>query len=75
MQLVLYCDIFCGLGYGVFVLRNVQAGEFLLQYPGEVLSAEDGVKREEQYKNEQLGCYLYFFDFNGKKLWSVKFIL
>jgi len=46
----------------VFLLRwKSNTGLFLLEYPGPLLTAEEGSKREEQYESEKLGSYLYFF--------------
>ena len=52
-------------GRGVFAATNIPAGEFLLQYDGELISSEEGDIREETLEN----VYRYFFTSGRQKYW------
>ena len=54
------------LGFGVFTTANVEAGEFLLEYRGELVSSDEGNRRRKQY-HPNLGSYLFFYN----KFWYV----
>ncbi|XP_057300018.1 uncharacterized protein LOC130630515 isoform X2 [Hydractinia symbiolongicarpus] len=56
------------IGHGVFALKKFIPGDFLLQYPGSLVTAEKGDKLEKYYEKKGKGCYLYFFNYHGKKL-------
>ncbi|XP_057297651.1 N-lysine methyltransferase KMT5A-B-like [Hydractinia symbiolongicarpus] len=56
------------IGHGVFALKKFIPGDFLLQYPGCLVTAEKGDKLEKYYEKKGKGCYLYFFNYHGKKL-------
>ncbi|XP_057297196.1 uncharacterized protein LOC130626107 isoform X2 [Hydractinia symbiolongicarpus] len=56
------------IGRGVFALKTFLPNDFLLQYPGELVDAKVGAERELLYEKEGRGCYLFFFNFNGRKL-------
>ena len=58
-------------GYGVFVTASKKIGSFLLHYPGELITCEQGGQREARYKLNNDGCYLFFFDYLGKQMWLV----
>ena len=47
------------LGYGVSAVTNFERKSFLLQYPGDVISIEEGRKREEPYP-KSFGSFIYF---------------
>ncbi|XP_068710571.1 N-lysine methyltransferase KMT5A-A-like isoform X1 [Montipora foliosa] len=51
------------IGKGVFATREFKSGHFLLQYKGELVSAEEGERREKQYSLD-FGNFLYFFQWN-----------
>ncbi|XP_044180170.1 uncharacterized protein LOC114952155 isoform X4 [Acropora millepora] len=51
------------IGKGVFATREFQMGDFLLQYKGELISGEEGERREKRYSSD-LGNFLYFFQWN-----------
>lgn len=52
------------IGMGVFAQRDFKQGQPILFYVGELLSANEGRKREQKY-TEKDGSYLYFFNHNG----------
>ena len=56
-------------GYGVFTCKFFDKGSFLLEYPGDLMSEEDGLVKEEGYAKSKKGCYLYFFEDGREKLW------
>ncbi|XP_070538829.1 uncharacterized protein [Ptychodera flava] len=49
-------------GWGVFASKPFEKGSFLLIYPGELISEEEGEKREEEIPS----VFRYFFSFKGK---------
>ncbi|XP_065671733.1 uncharacterized protein LOC136089609 [Hydra vulgaris] len=55
------------IGFGVFTLLPRKKGEFLLEYRGKKMTAQEGKLLEENHKNRGNGCYQYFFTFQGKK--------
>jgi histone-lysine N-methyltransferase SETD8 len=59
-------------GRGVVCNEDViPAGKFICEYAGELLSREDGEKREAEYKEKgESMSYLYFFT-DGNKEWCV----
>lgn len=59
------------IGHGVFTTRDFEKGSFLLEYPGELITSEEGEARNEEYKKRKLGSFLYYFpSADGKqKLW------
>ena len=52
----------------MFAKKDFRRGEFLLEYAGECISAEQGQDREKNYPIN-LGSYLFFFYWNKKNLW------
>ena len=57
------------LGSGVFAEKAFTKGSFLLEYRGELISKQNGEEREEAYKKERRGCFLYFFKSGSRNLW------
>jgi len=57
--------LFCFLGDGVFLLEDVQNGQFLCEYPGELITKEERMERDRRYTLEGKGSYI--FDFEHKK--------
>jgi hypothetical protein len=53
-------------GYGTYVTKPFFAGDYLLTYQGELVTAQEGEEREEGYGS---GVFLYFFQSCGKKYW------
>lgn len=43
-------------GFGVFVTKHVERGSFLLEYRGEVITAEEGSLRREHYPADDHIC-------------------
>lgn len=56
------------LGRGVFATEYFSKGSYLLEYKGELLTEEEGVKREQEY-NESLGSFIFFFKSGAKTMW------
>lgn len=54
------------LGYGVFAVTSFERKIFLLQCPGEVISIEEGRKREESYP-KSFGSFTDFIE--NFKMW------
>ena len=49
-----------------------QQGEYICTYDGELLSAEEGEKRDMQYdETPDSGSFLFFFPLEGKQYWYV----
>lgn len=50
--------------------RSFSRGELICEYSGELISREEAKSREESYsRDESIGCYMYYFEHKGKKLW------
>lgn len=59
-----------GKGRGVVSTRYFSRGELICEYSGELISYEEAKTREELYsKDESVGCYMYYFEHKGTKLW------
>lgn len=57
-----------GKGRGIFSTRPLQKGEFVVEYAGDRMSMEEGKTKEEEYKKDpEIGSYIYFFSFKGKR--------
>lgn len=56
------------IGKGVFTTEKRRAGAFLFEYHGELISEEEGNRRERTYPAD-LGSFLFFFKFGRKKYW------
>ncbi|XP_057302831.1 N-lysine methyltransferase KMT5A-like [Hydractinia symbiolongicarpus] len=54
--------------YGVVTLRDFIKGEYLLKYPGEMIAAKEGKRRDKIYGEQGKGCYLFYFIHNGQHL-------
>ena len=45
-------------------------GSLLCEYAGELITHAEALARESTYEKDQtIGCYLYFFQHKGTKLW------
>jgi len=51
-----------GHGRGLFCKRNIDAGEMVIEYAGEVIRAELTDKREKFYESKGIGCYMFRID-------------
>lgn len=49
------------LDFGVFTTKKFQKGDFLLEYPGDLISDKEGRERVEKY-DPSLGSYLFFYE-------------
>ena len=59
------------IGYGVLTRKHFCNKDFLLQYPGPLLSNSEGRRLEESYPTE-LGSLIFF---HGDKWWVCYFLL
>lgn len=55
-------------GKGLFAERKFPAGSFLLEYHGELISKEEGIKRENTYPVEN-GSFLLYFKSGRTEMW------
>lgn len=56
-------------GFGVFTTKKFATGDFLLQYPGDLITKEEAEERDAKYKEQQKGCFLYMFKDANKEFW------
>ncbi|XP_015790160.1 histone-lysine N-methyltransferase set-1-like [Tetranychus urticae] len=54
-------------GKGVTSKVKIPKNEFVCEYAGDLVKFSEAKIREKNYENEHLGCYLYFFNFKGKR--------
>ncbi|XP_015790022.1 histone-lysine N-methyltransferase set-1-like [Tetranychus urticae] len=52
---------------GVTSKVKIPKNEFGCEYAGDLVKFSEAKIREKNYENEHLGCYLYFFNFKGKR--------
>lgn len=65
---------FEGKGRGVVAARNFEKGEFVVEYAGDLIDLIEAKRREAKYALDQnAGCYMYYFKFNGQQYWLVTF--
>ena len=57
------------VGYGVFCVAAFDKGSFLLEYPGPLIDILTAEKREEMYRRDGAGCFLYYFNDGRQKRW------
>ena len=57
--------IILNAGRGIFAIRTIEPGSFLVEYSGELITALEGDKREENSES----VFRYFFQHKGKKWW------
>nr|WAB05089.1 histone-lysine N-methyltransferase trithorax [Colaphellus bowringi] len=51
-------------GRGLFCLRDIEAGEMVIEYAGEVIRSILTDKREKYYNSKGIGCYMFRVDDN-----------
>lgn len=51
-------------GRGLFSLRDIEAGEMVIEYAGEVIRSVLTDKRERYYNSKGIGCYMFRIDDN-----------
>lgn len=57
-----------GKGRGIFANKDLSKGDFVVEYAGDLMSLEEGKAREDEYSEDaEIGCYIYFFSFKGKR--------
>lgn len=49
-------------GRGLFCLRDIEAGEMVIEYAGEVIRSSLTDKREKYYESRDIGCYMFRID-------------
>ena len=58
-------------GYGVRSTAAIRRHSLICEYAGELLSSHGARLREQQYeRDEELGCYMFYFNWNGGE-WCV----
>ena len=55
-------------GRGIITRRAYAPSEFVCEYVGELITFNDGKRREMEY-DESIGSFLYFFHHNAKGWW------
>jgi len=60
----------CFVGCGLFLCGNRVNRQFIVQYAGQLLSAEEGYCREK----ERDSVFRYFFNYNNKHYWLVRWL-
>lgn len=61
-----------GVGYGLFTMEDVSQGEFVIEYLGELISQDEGVRREERRGDvfgEKTSTSFLFTLLDGEGLW------
>lgn len=59
-----------GKGRGVMSTLRFTRGELVCEYSGELITFNEARIREERYStDESIGCYMYYFEHKGTKLW------
>ena len=49
-------------GRGLYCKRNIDAGEMIIEYSGEVIRGSLTDKREQYYESKGIGCYMFRID-------------
>lgn len=61
---------FVGKGRGVVTTREFKKGEFVVEYIGELIDQVTAKKREAEYaKDQNTGCYMYYFQHRSHQYW------
>ena len=54
----------------MFATKAFKRDEFVCEYAGELISIKEAKQREEDYaKDEKIGSYMYYIQYNEKKYW------
>ena len=57
-------------GRGIVATKPFSKGDFICEYSGDLTSEDKAMSREAEYQKDCLiGCYMYYFMYNGKKYW------
>jgi len=55
-------------GRGIFAGKSFKRGDFVCEYAGELIPAQEAREREIEYeKDPDIGSYMYFFEYRNKK--------
>jgi SET domain-containing protein len=54
-----------GRGLGLFTKENISAGEYVLEYGGELIPQHEGKRRERELYADRNASYLFYFYFEG----------
>ena len=55
----------------MFATIDIPKDSFVCEYKGTLLSANEGREREKEYESQNLGNFLYFFEWKMRKYWLV----
>lgn len=55
-------------GYGVIATKNIESGEFLLEYVGRHITGSEGEALFKEYLDAD-AAFLYFYSFQGHTFW------
>ena len=59
-----------GKGRGVLATKHFAAGDFVVEYKGELVTRAVAVKRETAYADGDTdSCYMFYFTSGGRQLW------
>ena len=59
-----------GKGRGVVSTKRFKRGDFVVVYAGDMIAITEAKARESDYSlKEDLGCYMYYFNFQDRKYW------
>ncbi|KRZ02622.1 Phosphatidylinositol 4-kinase alpha [Trichinella zimbabwensis] len=55
-------------GRGVIATKKFYRDDFVVEYRGELIDSNEAQRRERDYQNSsQVGCYMYYFSYKGKR--------
>ncbi|KAL1244180.1 N-lysine methyltransferase KMT5A [Trichinella spiralis] len=55
-------------GRGVIATKKFYRDDFVVEYRGELIDSTEAQRRERDYQNSsQVGCYMYYFSYKGKR--------
>jgi len=57
------------VGYGVVARKEFAKGDFLLVYDGDLIDKKEALARNEEYKKQMAGCFMYYFRHAGITMW------
>ena len=50
--------------------KYLARGQYVCEYAGTLLSKNEATVKEKEYEvDDDVGCYMYYFNFNGKDYW------
>lgn len=59
-------------GRGIVASKPFAKGEFVVEYIGDLINMTEANEREKIYaKDENTGCYMYYFKHRNQQYWSV----